>query len=267
MTDLFPDGIHITGRLGVTASVVDGQLILSLVPGPGVLEHGVVRISVLAFLVDAVAGITADDDRDQWAFTSDLSIRMRPRPAPERTDAVGAILRRGRRSVTSTVELTTDQGEPIATGAVGFIKVPRRPGDPRKPVVTPEGAVGLFSGRAVLTRPLREEVGIEVLDRSAGEVGLEVVPMLCNPAGTLQGAMVALVAEAAAEDFASSRSEAPVVVTDLDLRYLAQARSGTVRTRCRSLGTGPEAPVQVELVDPSADRVTTLAYARAAVVP
>ena len=52
-----------------------------------------------------------------------------------------------------------------------------------------------------LDKPLREEAGVEVLDASAGVVG-EVVPELLNPAGTLQGAMVALVAEAAAEELA-----------------------------------------------------------------
>jgi acyl-coenzyme A thioesterase PaaI-like protein len=114
---------------------------------------------------------------------------------------------------------------------------------------------------------LREEAGIQVVDGSIGEVLMEVTPVLRNPAGTLQGAMVALLAEAATEDFVSTRFDAPAVVTDLDLRYLAQAQIGPLRTRCRALGTGPDAPVQVELFDTSADRITTLVYARAMVIP
>jgi acyl-coenzyme A thioesterase PaaI-like protein len=78
--------------------------------------------------------------------------------------------------------------------------------------------------------------------------------------------MVALLAEAAAEDLVATRFESPVVVTDLDLRYLAQAPRGPVRTRARLLGTGPDTPVQVELTDPSADRLTTLAFARTQLV-
>jgi hypothetical protein len=59
-----------------------------------------------------------------------------------------------------------------------------------------------------------------------------------------------------------------VVVTDLDLRYLGQATVGPVRTRCRPLGDDLRAcpPVEVELVDLSTGRVTTLAHCRAVAV-
>ncbi len=96
---------------------------------------------------------------------------------------------------------------------------------------------------------------------------MAVTPQLRNPAGTLQGAMVALLAEAAAEDLVSTRFETPCVVTELDLRYLAQARVGPVRSRCRLLGTTPDSPVEVELFDTSEERITTLVYARATAVP
>lgn len=90
---------------------------------------------------------------------------------------------------------------------------------------------------------------------------------LRNPAGTLQGAMVALVAEVAAEEMISARFEVPAVVTELDLRYLAQTGDGPVETRCSLLGEGPDAPIRVELFDRSRDRLTMLAYAHAAVIP
>ena len=62
-----------------------------------------------------------------------------------------------------------------------------------------------------------------------------------NPNGTLQGGMVALLAESAAEDLLEARFGEPVVVTDLDIRYLARAEHGPVRTSCRLIGAGPEA--------------------------
>ncbi len=58
-----------------------------------------------------------------------------------------------------------------------------------------------------------------------------------------------------------------MIVTDLDLRYLERTQAGPVRTRSRLLGSGPDAAVQVELVDLSTDRTTTLVYARAIPVP
>ena len=79
--------------------------------------------------------------------------------------------------------------------------------------------------------------------------------------------MVALLAEAAAEDLVTARFGAPAVVTDLDLRYLAKASEGPIRTRSRLLGAGPDAPVEVALVDTSTGTPTTLVYARTAVGP
>ena len=165
------------------------------------------------------------------------------------------------------VDLVTGEGEPVATGAIGFARVQRRETDPPKPSVPPERVTTIFDGSSTLTRPLREEAGIAVLDSTAGVVEMDVTPELRNPAGTLQGAMVALVAEAAAEELASARFDLPAVVIDLDLRYLAQTGAGPVQTRCCLLGDGPDAPIQVEIFDRSSDRLTTLVYARTAVIP
>jgi acyl-coenzyme A thioesterase PaaI-like protein len=251
----------------VAARFQGDDLILELTPQEETRHHGIVRASVLSFVVDVVAGIPLDQDGAAWTLTSDMSVRMRPVPAPARIDAVSRVLRQGRRSATCLVELTTDEGRPIASGAIGFAKIARRPTDPPKPNV-PLGQVPLmFRSPATLTRPLREEAGIEMIDPAEGVVQVAVTPELRNPAGTLQGAMVALVAEAAAEDLMEARFGSPYVVTDLDLRYLRKTGLGPVRTRSRLLGTGPDAPVEVELVDTSSGEITTLVYARAVGVP
>ncbi|MGD0391305.1 MAG: hypothetical protein ABSC41_01550 [Acidimicrobiales bacterium] len=262
MTDLSGPGLSVPGRLGVAARFEDGQLILELRPQPETMHHGIVRASVLSFVIDVVAGIPLDRDPGVWTLTSDMSVRMRLMAAPERIDASSTILRQGRRSATSLVELRTDEGAPIATGAIGFVNIPRRTTDPPKPNVPLGQIPSIFRDPGTLARPLREEAGITVIDAAEGVVQVEVTPELRNPAGTLQGAMVALLAEAAAEDLMATRFESPVVVTDLDLRYLRKAQVGPVRTRSRLLGTGPDAPVQVELIDTSTDQITTLVYAR-----
>jgi acyl-coenzyme A thioesterase PaaI-like protein len=266
MTDVSGPGMSVPGRLGVTARVEDGDLVLELTPQKESLHHGVVRASVLSFVIDVVAGIPLDQDADVWTLTSDMSVLMRPMPAPERIDATNTILRLSRRTGTCLVELRTDKGAPIATGAIGFAKIPRKATDPPKPNVPIGHVPVLFRDPGTLSRPLREEAGIEVIDAAEGVVQVEVTSALRNPAGTLQGAMVALVAEAAAEDLLATRFEAPVVVTDLDLRYLRRTETGPVRTQSRLLGTGPDAPVLVELIDTSTDQITTLVFARAVTV-
>jgi acyl-coenzyme A thioesterase PaaI-like protein len=267
MTDIMGPGTSVPSRLGVTARFEDGELVLELTPQPATLHHGIVRASVIAFLIDAAAGIPLDQDPDAWTLTSDMSVLMRPMPAPRRIDATNTILRQSTRSATCLVELTTEDGAPIATGAIGFARIPRKATDPPKPLVPPGQAPVVFRGGGTLSRPLREEAGIEVLDAAEGVVQVAVTPDLRNPAGTLQGAMVALLAEAAAEELLAARFESPVVVTDLDLRYLRKAPTGPVRTRARLLGTGPDVPVQVELIDTSTDQITTLVYARAKAIP
>ncbi len=267
MTDLPTPETSVPGRLGTSARLDGGALVLELTPRPEILHHGVVRASVLAFLIDAAAGIPLDRDPDVWTLTTDLSMRMRPVAAPGRVDAFNTILRAGRRSSTCLVELTSELGDPIATGAIGFATVARKPTDLPKPVFTLEEAVHLFHGQPPLTRPLREEAGIEVIDAATGVVQVDLTPELRNPAGTLQGAMVALVAEVATEELVGTRRGSRVIVTDLDLRYLERTQAGPVRTRSRLLGSGPEAAVQVDLVDLSTDRITALAFARAVPVP
>lgn len=267
MTD-FPTQItSVPSRLGVSGRCEDGVFTMALTPTPETLHHGIVRASVLTFLIDAISGITLDEDPDVWTLTSDLSMRMRPMPAPARVEASNTVLRRGRRSATCRVEVCTLDGAPVATGTVGFAKVARRETDPPKVHVTPARVARLFKGLPTLDRPLREEAGIQVVDAENGVLEVAVTPALLNPAGTLQGAMVALVAEAAAEDLVTARSGRPAVVTDLDIRYLAQTRGGPIRTTTRLLGDHPDAPVEVVLVDLAADRLTTHVYARTVPVP
>jgi acyl-coenzyme A thioesterase PaaI-like protein len=268
MTDVSSQGRPLPSRLGVTARFEDGQLVLGLMPQEETWHHGMVRASVLSYLIDVVAGVPLDHDPDYWTLTTDMSVRMRPLPAPKALSTAGSVIRRGKRSATCLVEVTADiDGGSVATGAIGFARIPRKAGDPPKPIVPIEEFPHLFQGPGSLVRPLRQEAGIRVIDALEGVVEVELTSDLRNPAGTLQGAMVALVAEAATEDLLTARFGSPLVVTDLDLRYLQKTGLGPVRTRSRLLGIGPLDPVQVELIDVSSDQVTTLVYARGVPAP
>jgi acyl-coenzyme A thioesterase PaaI-like protein len=267
MTDLGDAALSIPNQLGVTARYEAGELELDLTPQSAVLHHGVVRASVLSYVVDVVAGITVDRDPEVWTLTTDMTVRMRAVLAPGRVRAANRVVRRGRRSVTCTVDMTDEHGQPFAAGAIGFASLPRKANDPPKPQVALEDAPALFASSPVLTTELRDAAGIEVLDGANGVVQVLVTPELRNPVGTLQGAMVALVAEAGAEELLTARAEAPVVITDLDLRYLAQAPNGPVRTSVRALDDTPLPALEIALVDTSNDRLTTLVYARGALAP
>lgn len=264
MTDLPANFTAVPSRLGTTALVDDRGLVVEIDDiQPELLHHGVLRLSVLTFLVDVSAGVTLDTDPDAWTFTTDLSLRMVLGPAPGRVTATTSILRQGRRSAHGLVEVVDEHQRLLAAGAIGFAHVPRKPSDPPKPNVSPAQMAKRFGTRQRLSGPLREEAGIVPVEPARGVVEIEVRPEVCNPAGTLQGAMVALVAESAAEDLVGTMTGRPVAVTELDIRYLAQANVGPVRTQCRMLGGRPDDPVEVRLTDTATGRVTTLVYARA----
>src|ERR1700722_12659826 len=205
MTDLLNETSSVPARLGVRAEFSDDEFRLRLDPRPEVLHHGAVRASVVAFMIDVVAGIVLDDDPDAWMLTSDMSVRMQPVAAPSSLSTRLTILRRGRRSATAAVDLVTGTGATVATGAIGFARVQRRKADPVKPTSSTLHITTMFDGSRTLRRPLREEAGIVVLDSRAGALEMQVTPELRNPVGTLQGAMVALLAEAAAGEMASAR--------------------------------------------------------------
>jgi acyl-coenzyme A thioesterase PaaI-like protein len=260
VTDLSPI-VSIPSRLGVTLHPGEDTLEARLAPAPTTCHHGRVRASAVVFLVDVVAGLQVDTDPDTWAFTSDLSLRLPDRPAPARLDARARLLRAGRRSTTSAVDLTVGD-EVFGSSTLGFARVGRRDGDPAKPEIDLPSWAEAWAAIPVIDVPLRDAAGIEVVDPRAGSVALDLRPELLNPAGALQGAMVSLVAEAAAEDAASHRADAAQVVVDLDIRFLGQARQGPVVSRVEPAAGGRSDAWRVTLVDEGADRIVTDVLAR-----
>ena len=82
-----------------------------------------------------------------------------------------------------------------------------------------------------------------------------------NSLGAIQGGAVATIIDAAAEAATRAATSEPLVVTDLQITYLALGRIGPIRTRVDVLAASPgHATARVELVDAGAEsRVTTLA--------
>lgn len=264
--------IAVPSRLNTTITVTgdDPALIGHVHPiAPTCTHGGVLRASVAAFIVDAVAGLAVDTDPDAWAFTSDMSLRLPARPAPERIDAVAVPLRQGRRSMHAEVRLTDPAGAAWGHAVIGFARLERRPDDPEKPILDLAEAAEFWAQIPPIDPPLRAAVGVVAVDPAGGVVEVPVRDDLRNPAGALQGAIVALAVEAAAEDLATHHLGGERVVTELDLRFLSQARVGPVRSRARYVGD-PETDgaILVELVDTSRDdKLLTTAYARTAPAP
>ncbi len=234
-------------RLGITADPLADEPNGVIVPYPNVCRHGLLRATVHVMMVDMLAGFIAEKFSDSdWVFTADLSSWCPPRPAPARIDAKAALLRRGRNLVTAEVTMTDGSGASFGYGQASYIRVARRHGDPPRPHLTPERRI---TQRAPLKLPLEEAIGIEVVDASAGRVSVVLRDDLRNPAGAMQGAMVASVGERAAEVLAEHVLGRPCVVTHADVRYLAMGRTGPVVSSAAFIGDPANGSIHVELYD------------------
>lgn len=240
-------------RLGTRGTVVDGAFAATLDSLPTLLTHGALRASVVACLVDIVAGLTADTVAECWSFTSDLSVRIPATPAPARLHSHADVLRDGKRSSVFAVPLLAPDGTEWGLGLATFSRVQQRPGDPVKPIVDQATFDHDWAQVTPLDVPLLEAAGVRITDPRTGVVEIDLAPEVQNPAGALHGAIVALVAEVAAEALSSAALGTPQIVTGLDIRYLKQARSGPVRTRARFIGPPAAGIVAVELVDTGLD--------------
>lgn len=233
-------------RLGLRGTR-DAEGWVRVEPHPAICSHGVIRSSVLVLMVDMMAGFIAEADAaGDWHFTTDLSLRMQPVPTAGPLVARGKPLRVGRRTSSAEVSIADAAGVEVAYGQAGFSRAPRRHGDPPQPHVN---AQPLQHIPPLIETPVLEAGGFRVVDPAAGRVEVELDARLLNPAGVMQGAMVTLVAEAAGEALARHAWNAPAVVTDMDVRYLAMGREGPIHSEAAWIGPAEDGRVRAALYD------------------
>ena len=270
MTDLPLERTSIPTRLGVSLAYdAQGRLSGHMEPALAVCDRGVVPAYAIVFLVDAAAGVSIDLDPDSWSFTSDLSVRVPLAPVPAAIDCTPVEIRGGRRSSTCEAPLVVD-GESWGHCFIGFSRVPRREGDPPKVPFSAGTAERMKHGRP-LEEPLRVAGGFRSIDPSHGVVAADLRPDLLNPAGAMQGAMVAGLAETAAQDLADHLRLLGTdvhVVTEIEVRYLAQNRVSPIVAQAWVVGTPERGLVRVDLVDDGGQgRLTTSVLIRVAPAP
>jgi acyl-coenzyme A thioesterase PaaI-like protein len=217
-------------------------------------------------MVDMGGGFSAHRAASpDWTFTSDLSVRISARRAPNRIIGRTRVLRAGRGTMMTEVVLRGD-GQPLGLGYAGFNRQARREGDHPNPDI--DEASRRWGRYKALDSPLLDTVGVHVLDAASGQVEVVLRDELRNPAGALQGAMVAVIGEAAAEALLAHHGALRSVVTDIDIRYLAMGRIGPIHSHARVLGDAPTDAIAVELYDRGRDdRIIATILARAVPAP
>jgi acyl-coenzyme A thioesterase PaaI-like protein len=214
------------------------------VPGAPVL-----RTSVLAAWVDHLAGMLAVEvTAPQVPVTLDLDVQLyRPGPFSGQVHGASRAVKVGRSVFVASVEFTTDDGEPLGFGTASFMSS-------RDPGATMPTKLSLEAPMVArrLSVPLAERAGCErtgvgVATLSRSDDGL-------NAANTVNGGLIALVAEEAALSLVPGTT-----LSSLSLRYLQPVRIGpVVATATHRSGLG-----RVEVRDQGSDsRLSAVATTR-----
>jgi acyl-coenzyme A thioesterase PaaI-like protein len=216
---------------------------------------GWVRSSVLGTYADMVCGGLAHQcTGTRSPLTMDLEVHwLRPVGVASMV-IVGQLIKVGATIIQSEAYFYgPDSGEPFALAQLGFMASPR-PQDTEIPIAV----VGTGIVRPAMTIPFPERVGCRVMGPGVVEVDLDAYVL--NSAETIQGGIVALLGELAAESVVGSGQ----IATELDVRYLSAVRVGPGRATGRVLGRCAEgALVRVEVRDPGrGDRLTSVIMVR-----
>jgi len=191
-----------------------------------------------------------------WVATSDLVLHAL-RPVPDGVVlARSALLRRTRQTVVIEVTLTGEAApaEPVGLATLTFAVLPGRSDVQRMGTGADEPRTEFARPGSGLVAPLPEALGVRVADAAAGQLEMAVTPYVGNSLGALQGGVVAMLVELAAEAAGAAALGRAVAVLDLAINYLGLLRAGPARTRARVLRRDAgEALLRVELRDAGGD--------------
>ena len=243
-------GLTFIADLGFSQDFKPDRVIGSFEAVPQLCAPGTetVRTAVLLTIADMAAGsISSAATAPRICLTLDLSVRVLG-PVSGTINVEAQVLKSGRNTTVAETVFRAD-GHLVALSWSTFVASPR----PNDVIEVPPLSFRQY-GPSRLRAPLAEQAGCRVVAPGVAEV--DRTPYVMNPAGTVQGGMVALLAELATE----SLPGVPSPVSELDVRYLSATRVGPARATAEVIGDGT---ARVELHDPgNGDRLTAVVLAR-----
>ncbi len=230
--ELFISRLPFRGQLTADRSAMVGETAVTpMLRPPGAATA---RPAVLATVADCLAGVPACLlTLPRLALTLDITVRLASPATGDHLSVVARVLKHGTRTIATEVEFTdSSTGELAASCFLTFTPSPR-PQD-----VAPAAMGEMRPPLGELSVPLPEYVGVRTV--APGVVEIDHRPLVTQNSGTLQGGIVALLGEMAAETLTGR----PVV--EIDTRYLTTVRVGPARTMARRVG---DRGVRVEVRD------------------
>jgi acyl-coenzyme A thioesterase PaaI-like protein len=213
--------------------------------------------AALLTFADVVIGVLASHQTaPRISVTSNLAVHIvGPLPSDGALSMRGRLSKVGRSMTVGETEMrASESGDLVATAIGTFLASPR----PQDVARITHARFGPMPGAQPNADTLAGHVGLRVIEPGLTEIGLR--SDLTNATESLQGGLVALLGETAAQTAASSTAGAPAVVESLDVYYLAAAWVGPFRAAARLLR---DDLFRVEIRDPGRDdRMVAIATAR-----
>lgn len=211
--------------------------------------------AALLTFADVLIGLLASHrTAPRISITADLSVHVvGPLPPGGQLELTGRLTKVGRSMTVGRTAVRSSSGAPIAVAVGSFVASPR-PQDVAESFARPS----LDVPPKRYGRTLAEHVGMRVVRPGVVEIALRAD--LTNATASLQGGLVALLGEMAAQSAASEALGRRAVVDGLEVHYLAAARVGPFSTRASVL-----APhlVEVQVIDRGREgRIVAVVVAR-----
>ena len=260
----YPPPDHILSALGIELAwrdeeVLDGRVLVN----PSLLGRGTgpVGIGPLVPIVDVMAGSCVSPHLDgDWMATADVWLYERQPLGDGEITLEARILRAGKRSLVASVEVLSS-GVPSAHGSVEFTRIRREASQHRGRPADVSGEWRRMGEGPLLDRQIEQACGIRVVEAATGLVEVDRAGFVANSIGTLQGGVVALLADVSAA--ATVGPDARTV--DLQFRFLAQTGVGPARATAEIIRSDSDGTVvRVEIID--ADNGTLVGWAVCRVV-
>ena len=218
--------------------------------------------AALLTFADVLIGVLASHQTaPRISVTSNLAVHVvGPLPPNGSLTMRGELSKVGRSMTVGETEMrASDSGDLVATAIGTFLASPR----PQDVSVISGDRFRTVGGAETNADTLADHVGLRVVEPGLAEISLR--SDLTNATESLQGGLVALLGETAAQTAASAATGAMAVVESLDVYYLAAARVGPFRAAAQLLNRDL---VRVEIRDTGRDgRLVAIAttHTRAAV--
>ena len=220
------------------------------------------HVGVIAMLVDILGGyLSARAAYPDWVATADLTMHTVHRVTSGILTAVGSVTRAGRTAFVVEVNIreernfSTQHAMPVGSAIMTFSKLPRR--EDTLELEIDENANDVFRfalSDSGLTEHFLDKIGLKILDASTGILELRLTNYIRNSFRSLQGGMIAILADIAGQKVARAATGKLLTTSDLTIHYLAPGKTGPFRTTTRLLRlTDDTALTRIDITDMGVD--------------